>query len=81
MRDGAALAAVRLKTRLGEARPPAPVAADAAEYAIGSPVQRHAPQSQGPFTPAQSGGGTEPVVPTDPNQDNIFAVLANDPNW
>jgi hypothetical protein len=81
MRDGAALAAVRLKTRLGEARPPAPVAATPQNMPLAAPVQRHAPQSQGPFTPAQSGGGTEPVVPTDPNQDNIFAVLANDPNW
>jgi len=81
MRDGAALAAVRLKTRIGEARPPAFVAATPQNMPLAAPVQRPVPQPQAPFTPAQSGGGTEPVVPTDPNQENIFAILANDPNW
>jgi len=82
MRDGAALAAVRLKTRLGDARQQQPpVAATPQTMPLAAPIQPSAPQPQAPFTPAQSGGGTEPIVPTDPNQDNIFAVLANDPDW
>lgn len=82
MRDGAALAAVRLKTKLGEARQPAPVAATPQTMPLAAPIQSPAPvQPQVPFTPAQSGGGSEPIVPTDPNQENIFAILANDPDW
>jgi len=82
MRDGAALAAVRLKTRLSTPRPNAPVApASPQNMPLAAPIQSHAPQAQAPFTPAQSGGGSEPVVPTDPNQDNIFAILANDADW
>ncbi|KKM79112.1 hypothetical protein LCGC14_1353200 [marine sediment metagenome] len=83
MRDGAALAAVRLRTRLGAvqeqaqlpALPQMPLAPSAVPALIPAPVQ-----PQAPFTPAQSGGASEPVVPTDPNQ-NIFADLAMDPDW
>jgi hypothetical protein len=84
MRDGAALAAVRLRTRLGGAQEPAQMPALPATMPLASPtapVQPAVAQQPPPFTPAQSGGGSEPVVPTDPNLDNIFAQLANDPDW
>ena len=81
MRDGAALAAVRLKTRLGQAQQQAPLPKLPPQMPMGGPAHVPAQQPQGPFTPAQSGGGTEPVVPTDPNQNSIFATLANDPDW
>ena len=80
MRDGAALAAVRLKTKLVQAQQPAQQPALPQTMPLAAPVQPVAPQPQVPFTPAQSGGASEPVVPTDPNQ-NIFAILANDPDW
>ncbi len=81
MRDGAALAAVRLKVRLGDARPGAPVPATPQNMPLAPPINQQRPQPQGPFTPVQSGGASEPVVPTDPNQGNIFAMLANDTDW
>lgn len=77
MRDGAALAAVRLKTRLGQTQQQAPLPQLPSQMPLGGPQQ----VSQVPFTPAQSGGASEPVVPTDPNQANIFATLANDKDW
>lgn len=90
MRDGAALAAVRLRTRLGNAQEPAqlpalpqnmPLVPAQAPVAAPAPVIPSPPPVQAPFAPAQSGGASEPVVPTDPNLDNIFAQLANDPDW
>ncbi len=77
MRDGAALAAVRLRTRLGNVQEPAqlPALPQMPLAPAPAPVQPLVP-----FTPAQSGGASEPIVPTDPNQ-NIFADLANDPDW
>lgn len=77
MRDGAALAAVRLRTRLGNVQEPAQMPALPQMPLAPAPAQV---QPQAPFTPAQSGGASEPVVPTDPNQ-NIFADLALDPDW
>ena len=87
MRDGAALAAVRLRTKLGGAQEPAQLPAlpqnmplvPPQHQVIQPPVAPAA--TQAPFTPAQSGGASEPVVPTDPNLDNIFTQLANDPDW
>ena len=84
MRDGAALAAVRLKTRLGQGtqqQPVAPAPATPQTMPLAAPIQPTAPQPTAPFTPAQSGGASEPVVPTDPNQNNIFAILAEDDDW
>ena len=78
MRDGAALAAVRLRTKLGGAQEPAQMPALPQTMPLASPAPTQQPA---PFTPAQSGGGSEPVVPTDPNEGNIFADLAMDPNW
>ena len=78
MRDGAALAAVRLRTRLGNAQEPAQMPALPQNMPLAQPIPT---QPQAPFTPAQSGGASEPVVPTDPNEGNIFADLAMDPNW
>lgn len=78
MRDGAALAAVRLRTKLGGAQEPAQM--PALEPMPLQPPQA-APQQTAPFAPAQSGGASEPVVPTDPNQGNIWAELANDLDW
>jgi len=80
MRDGAALAAVRLRTRLGAVQEPAQMPALPQNMPLASPTVQPAPTQPGPFTPAQSGGASEPVVPTDPNQ-NIFAQLADDPDW
>jgi hypothetical protein len=88
MRDGAALAAVRLRTRLSGAQEPAQLPALPQNMPLAQPqAQPRAPvlpapaQPQAPFTPAQVGGVTEPVVPTDPNAGNIFAELAMDPDW
>ena len=83
MRDGAALAAVRLRTKLGGAQEPAIVPALPQNMPLATPgLAQPAPARQlAPFSPAQSGGASEPVVPTDPNQDNIFAQLAMDPEW
>jgi hypothetical protein len=83
MRDGAALAAVRLRTKLGGVQEPAQLPALPQNMPLAPPpaVQPVVAQSQIPFTPAQSGGASEPVVPTDPNQGNIFEQLANDPDW
>lgn len=83
MRDGAALAAVRLRTKLGSAQEPAQMPALPQNMPLAPPpaVQPAVAQPQAPFTPAQSGGGSEPVVPIDPNQENIFTLLANDPDW
>ena len=83
MRDGAALAAVRLRTRLGAVQEQAqmPALPQNMPLAPPAPVQPAPAQQQAPFTPAQSGGASEPVVPTDPNLDNIFTQLANDPDW
>lgn len=84
MRDGAALAAVRLRTRLGAVQEPVQIPA-LPQMPLAPPAEIPAQpvpaQPQVPFTPAQSGGASEPVVPTDPNQDNIFTLLANDPDW
>ena len=81
MRDGAALAAVRLRTKLGGVQEPAQVPALPQNMPLVPPLAPPAAvQPQAPFTPAQSGGASEPVVPTDPNQ-NIFADLAMDPDW
>jgi len=79
MRDGAALAAVRLKTRIGETTQQQPRPAAPGNMPMGAPSP--APQPQAPFTPAQAGGVSEPVVPTDPNASNIFATLAEDDDW
>lgn len=80
MRDGAALAAVRLRTRLGGQQQPGSYQQPQSQMPLGGPGTVTRPQPQGPFTPAHT-GGSEPVVPTDPNQDNIFAILANDKDW
>lgn len=77
MRDGAALAAVRLRQNLGESRQETPRPPAPGNMPLGNP----APQPQAPFTPAQAGGVSEPVVPTNPNQDNIFSILAGDDDW
>lgn len=74
MRDGAALAAVRLKTQLDPAQQPSPR----------QPLPLQGPAQvtrQQPFTPAQSGGGTEPVVPNQQSSQNIFETLAFDDDW
>lgn len=83
MRDGAALAAVRLRTKLGGAQEPAQMPALPQNMPLVPPQQQPVASvaNQAPFTPAQSGGASEPVVPTDPNQENIFTILANDPDW
>jgi hypothetical protein len=73
MRDGAALAAVRLRVQLDGAQQQSPPP----QLPLQGP-ERVARQQ--PFTPVQ-GGGSEPVVPIDPNQNNIFATLANDDDW
>ncbi|MCZ6775253.1 MAG: hypothetical protein O7D34_02210 [Ignavibacteria bacterium] len=84
MRDGAALAAVRLRTRLGAVQEPAQMPAlPQMPLAPTAEIPAHPvpAQPQVPFTPAQSGGASEPVVPTDPNSENIFTQLAMDPDW
>ncbi len=89
MRDGAALAAIRLKTRLGGAQEPAqmpvlgqpPAAIADMPLSPANPSQPVPAQPQAQFTPAQAGGASVPVVPTDPNAQNIFAQLAEDPDW
>ena len=83
MRDGAALAAVRLRTKLGGVQEPAQMPALPQNMPLAQPpaVQPVVAQPQHPFTPAHSGGASEPVVPTDPNSENIFSQLAMDPDW
>jgi len=87
MRDGAALAAVRLRTKLGGVQEPAqlPVlpSMPLSEASVVPPVlaQPAPAQPQAPFVPAQAGGASTPVVPIDPNAGNIFAQLAMDPDW
>ena len=81
MRDGAALAAVRLKIKLGQSQGGNPLPTLPAAMPLGGPGSVTQPQPQAPFSPVQGGGATEPVVPTDPSQDNIFALLGNDTDW
>lgn len=83
MRDGAALAAVRLRTRIGAVQDQVPIPALPQNMPLATPtaVPLAPAQPQVPFTPAHSGGASEPVVPTDPTAGNIFAELAMDPDW
>lgn len=70
MRDGAALAAVRLKTQLGMAQQPG------FEPQLSPEPQGAPPTAQAPFAPAQAGGASPPVVPTAPTP-NIFEELSH----
>lgn len=76
MRDGAAFAATRLRIQLANAPP---------QSGSVPPVQQQVPQNPAPtmqpFIPAQTGGGTEPIVPVDNNAGNMFAELAMDKDW
>ena len=85
--NAAALAAVRLRTKLAGAQEPAQMplltqqTVGEMPLAPANPAQPAPPQPQQQFTPAQAGGASVPVVPTDPNIGNIFTELAMDPNW